>query len=81
MEILLTAIKLILPLIKYVINTFELFTYSNFEHKNTFFSILDFIFTTVKLVIRLLIMNYVRINFGLPLHLIGDAIEDVVRIV
>ena len=40
---------------------------------------MEFIFTTAKLIIQLLLMNYIRENFGFPLHLIGESLETIVN--
>ena len=75
------AIRGALPFIKYVINLIELVTLSHFETKYTIFSILDFLFTSGRLIAQLWFMNYIRKNLGLPLHLLGEAIENVVNLI
>jgi hypothetical protein len=44
------------------------------------FKILDFGFTLVKLCMQLVLINYIRATYGLPIYLIGDAIENIVGI-
>jgi len=40
-----------------------------------FIKIFDFIFTLAKLSLQLLLINHIRMTFGMPLFLIADAIE------
>lgn len=75
-EFLLLFLKTLLPYIKYLINLLEVLTFSHFFFKQTFFSALDFFFTSTRLIIQILVINFIRINLGLPLHLIADTIEN-----
>lgn len=52
----------------------------HFEFKSTFFSILDFMMTVMKLLIRLYTINFVREHFGMPIHLILDALYDILNL-
>ena len=79
-EFLLMTFKIILPFIKYMVNLFEILTYSNFGSKPTYFSVLDFVFTLTKLGLQLMLINFIRLTYGLPLYLIGDAIENIIGI-
>lgn len=76
-EFFLLFTKALLPFIKYIINLLEIVTFSHFESKLTIFSVLDFVFTSTKLIIQLLLLNFIRTNLGMPLHLIADTIETV----
>lgn len=76
-EFFLLFTKALLPFIKYNINLIEIVTFSHFESKLTIFSVLDFLFTSTKLIIQLLSLEFIRRNFGLPLHLIADTIETI----
>jgi hypothetical protein len=38
------------------------------------------VFTLAKLTLQLLLINFIRLTYGLPLFLIGDAIENIVGI-
>ena len=59
------AIRGALPFIKYVVNLVESVT------------LLDFVFTSGRLIAQLWFMNYIRKNLGLPLHLLGETIENI----
>lgn len=71
----------VLPFIKYVVNLIELTTYSHYESKTTVFSILEFIFTMTKCVIELLLINFIRKNFQLPIHLLGEYLETSINLI
>ena len=70
-----------LPFVKYVTNLFELVTYSHFESKATIFSVLEFVFTMAKTIIELLLINFIRKNFQLPIHLLAEYIETVANLI
>lgn len=80
-EFFLLFTKALLPFLKYIINLIEIVTYSHFESKLTIFSVLDFVFTSSKLIIQLLLLDFIRRNLGLPIHLIADTIETVFSLI
>lgn len=51
-------------------------TFSHFEGKIMVFSVLEFIFSSARLILQLLLFNFIRLNFGLPLHLLADTLES-----
>ena len=80
MEFFLIFTKGLLPFVKYCVNLFEIITFSHFESKITMFSVLDFIFTTTKLVIELWFLNYIRLHMGFPIHLMGETFENIISL-
>ena len=76
-EFFLLFTKALLPFLKYTINLLEIITFSHFESKLTIFSVLDFVFTSMKLIIQLLLLDFIRRNLGLPIHLIAETIETI----
>ena len=50
-NILMKMLKLTLPFIKFLVNTFELFTLSHFESKSTIFQVLYFLSTVSQILI------------------------------
>ena len=75
-EFLLLFLKGLLPFIKYSFNLFEILTFSHFEGKIMVFSVLEFLFSSARLILQLLLFNFIRLNFGLPLHLLADTLES-----
>ena len=71
----------ILPFLKYVFNLLELVTLSHFESKQTLFAVFDFVFTMLKLIIELLLINFIRKNFMFPIHLFSEYIENIINLV
>lgn len=70
-----------LPFIKYITNLFELVTFSHYESKQTMFSVLEFVFTMAKLIIELMLINFIRKNFVFPIHLFGEYIENIINLI
>ena len=50
-EIVMKMLKLTLPFIKFLVNTFEIFTLSHFESKSTIFQVLYFLSTVSQILI------------------------------
>lgn len=75
-EFLLLFLKTLVPYIKYVINLLEVLTFSHFFFKQTLFSALDFFFTSTRLIIQLLVINFIRLHIGLPLHMMAETVEN-----
>lgn len=80
-EFFLLFTKALLPFLKYSINLLEIATFSHFESKLTIFSVLDFVFTTLKLIIQLGLFDFIRRKIGLPLHLVAETIETIFGLV
>ena len=76
-EFFLLFTKALLPFLKYLINLLEIATFSHFESKLTIFSVLDFVFTSMKLIIQLGLLEFIRRKLGLPLHLVAETIETI----
>lgn len=66
----LLLVKQFAPFIKYIINVFEMATLSNFEFKSTFFTIVDFISTSICILIQIIMCVYVIRHHGLPFYIL-----------
>ncbi|CAD8088355.1 unnamed protein product [Paramecium sonneborni] len=75
-EFMLLPIRIALPFIKYVINLFEIQTFSQFDSKQIIFSGLEVLSTMLKLCVQIMLFQYVLNTQGFLLILFVDTFEN-----
>ncbi|CAD8161277.1 unnamed protein product [Paramecium octaurelia] len=75
-EFALLPIRMVLPVIKYVFNLFEILTYSQFESKQTIFSALEVLSKILKLSVQIILFQHVLNTQGFLLILLVDIVEN-----
>ncbi|CAD8166699.1 unnamed protein product [Paramecium pentaurelia] len=75
-EFMLLPIRITLPFLKYVINIFEILTFSQFDSKQIIFSGLEVLSTILKLCVQIMLFKYVLNTQGFLLILFVDTFEN-----
>ncbi|CAK74614.1 unnamed protein product (macronuclear) [Paramecium tetraurelia] len=79
-EFALLPIRMVLPVIKYLMNLFEILTYSQFESKQTVFSALEVLSKILKLIVQIILFQQVLNTQGFLLILLVDIIGNLVAL-